>query len=173
VAESAGIRLAVHPDDPPFPIMGLPRIVSCEEDVKELLKMKDSPSNGLCFCTGSFGPHKDNDLPGMIGRYGKRINCVHLRSIQRNQDGSFYEANHLEGSVDMFSVVKALLAESKRRRDEKRTDWQLLFRPDHGHAMMDDLSKPAVPDPGYTAIGRMKGLSEIRGLQMGISRLLF
>ena len=172
-AEAAGVRMAVHPDDPPYSIMGLPRIVSCEEDVKDLLGMVDSPSNGLCFCTGSYSPRADNDLPGMIERYGDRINCVHLRSTQRIGDGSFYEANHLEGSVDMFAVVKAILNESKRRKDAGRDDWQFVFRPDHGHTMMDDLEKPMAPNPGYTAIGRMRGLAEIRGLQMGISQALF
>ena len=172
-AEAAGVRMAVHPDDPPYEIMGLPRIVSCEDDVKDLLAMVDSPSNGLCFCTGSYSPRADNDLPGMIERYGNRINFVHLRSTQRIGDGSFYEANHLEGSVDMFSVVKAILTESKRRNDEGRADWQLAFRPDHGHTMMDDLDKPMAPNPGYSAIGRMRGLAEIRGLQTGISKALF
>lgn len=172
VAEEAGVRMAVHPDDPPYAIMGLPRIVSCEEDVKQLLAMVDSPANGLCFCTGSFSPRTENDLPGMIERYGARIHCAHLRSTQRNVDGSFYEAEHLGGSVDMYRVVRALLLEMQKRKAAGRKDWRLPFRPDHGHTMLDDLDKPAAPNPGYTAIGRLRGLAEIRGLQMGIARSL-
>ena len=173
VAEEAGVRMAVHPDDPPWSIMGLPRIVSCEEDVRDLLAMVDSPANGLCFCTGSFSPRADNDLPGMIERYGKRIHCAHLRSTQRNVDGSFYEADHLAGSVDMYRVVSALLKEMHQRKEAGRVDWQLPFRPDHGHTMLDDLDKPAPDNPGYSAIGRLRGLAEIRGLQLGIARSLF
>ena len=173
VAEAAGVRMAVHPDDPPYSIMGLPRIVSCEKDVKELVEMYDSPANGLCFCTGSYSPREDNDLPGMIERYGHRINVLHLRSTQRNGDGSFYEANHLEGSVDMYAVVKAALNEMKKRKLAGRSDWQLAVRPDHGHTMLDDLNKPAAANPGYTCIGRMKGLAEIRGLELGIKRSCF
>jgi len=172
VAEAAGVRMAVHPDDPPYSIMGLPRIVSCEEDVKDLLAMVDSPANGLCFCTGSYSPRADNDLPGMIKRYGERIHCAHLRSTQRNPDGSFYEAEHLGGSVDMYQVVKALLEEMQKRRAAGRADWRLAIRPDHGHTMLDDLHKPAAANPGYTAIGRLRGLAEIRGLQHGLIRSL-
>lgn len=172
VAEAAGVRMAVHPDDPPYSIMGLPRIVSCEEDVKDLLAMVDSPANGLCFCTGSYSPRPDNDLPGMIERYGHRINCAHLRSTQRNPDGSFYEAEHLGGSVDMYRVVRALLEEMQKRKAAGREDWQLPFRPDHGHTMLDDLEKPPAANPGYTAIGRLRGLAEIRGLQLGLVRSL-
>jgi mannonate dehydratase len=171
-AAQAGVRMAVHPDDPPWSIMGLPRIVSCEEDVKDLLAMVDDQANGLCFCTGSYSPRKENDLPGMIKRYGSRINVAHLRSTQRNDDGSFFEANHLEGSVDMHEVVKALLEEQKARKAAGRKDWQLAFRPDHGHTMMDDLAKPQADNPGYTAIGRLRGLAEIRGLQHALSRSL-
>jgi len=172
VAETAGVRMAVHPDDPPYSIIGLPRIVSCEEDVKDLLAMVDSPANGLCFCTGSYSPRPDNDLPGMIERYGHRIHCAHLRSTQRNPDGSFYDADHLGGSVDMYKVVKALLLEMKTRQTAGQKDWKIPFRPDHGHTMMDDLGKPPVANPGYTAIGRLRGLAEIRGLQLGIARSL-
>jgi mannonate dehydratase len=170
VAEDAGIRMAVHPDDPPYSIMGLPRIVSCEEDLKDLLAMVDSPANGLCFCTGSFSPRADNDLPGMITRLGSRIHCAHLRSTQRNPDGSFYEADHLGGSVDMFQVVHALILEMQARKAHGREDWRLPFRPDHGHTMLDDLAKESPKNPGYTAIGRLRGLAEIRGLQLGIVR---
>ncbi len=170
VCEQAGVRMAIHPDDPPYSILGLPRIVSCEQDVRDLLAMVDSPANGLCFCTGSYSPRADNDLPGMIELYGHRIQVFHLRSTQRNGDGSFYEANHLEGSVDMYSVVKAALLEMKKRKDAGRADWQLAFRPDHGHTMLDDLGKPPPPNPGYSCIGRMRGLAEIRGLSMGIAK---
>lgn len=172
VAAKAGVRMAVHPDDPPWSIMGLPRIVSNADNIADLLKMVDHPSNGLCFCTGSYSPREDNDLPAMIKEFGDRINCVHLRSTNRNGDGSFYEANHLEGSVDMYSVVKYLLDEQNRRRVTGRADWRLTFRPDHGHTMMDDLNKPAGANPGYTAIGRLRGLAEIRGLEMGIIKSL-
>lgn len=170
VAEEAGIRLAIHPDDPPYSIMGLPRIMSCEEDVADLLQMVDSPANGLCFCTGSFSPRADNDLPGMIRRHGHRIQCAHLRSTQRHEDGSFYEADHLGGSIDMYAIVAALIDEMRRRRADDAGSWRIPFRPDHGHTMLDDLAKPMPANPGYTAIGRLRGLAEIRGLQLGISR---
>lgn len=172
VCEASGVRMAVHPDDPPYSILGLPRIVSTEADIQDIVAMYDSPANGLCFCTGSLSPRAENDLPGMIERWGHRINVMHLRSTQRNADGSFYEARHLEGSVDMYAVVKAVLEEMKRRKASGRKDWQLAFRPDHGHTMLDDLQKPMPPNPGYTCIGRMRGLSEIRGLQLGIARAL-
>lgn len=172
VAEAADVRMAVHPDDPPFSILGLPRIVSCDEDVKDLLAMVDSPANGLCFCTGSFSPRADNDLPEMIRRYGSRIHCAHLRSTQLNPDGSFYEADHLGGSVDMYLVVLAFLEEMHQRKAAGRQDWRLPFRPDHGHTMLDDLEKPRPANPGYTAIGRLRGLAEVRGLQLGIVRSL-
>jgi mannonate dehydratase len=171
-AVAAGVRMAVHPDDPPYAIMGLPRIVSCEEDLEDLLEMVDSPANGLCFCTGSFSPRADNDLPYMIKRFGSRIHCAHLRSTQRNEDGSFYEAAHLEGSIDMYAIVRALLEEMHRRKSVGRADWQLPFRPDHGHTMLDDLKKVAPDNPGYSAIGRLRGLAELRGLQLGLSRTL-
>lgn len=172
-AAEAGVRMAVHPDDPPWSIMGLPRIVTCEEDLADLLAMVHHPANGLCFCTGSFSPRPDNDLPAMIEKFGSRINCVHLRSTQRQGDGSFFEANHLEGSVDMYAVVRKLIEEQKRRKEAGRPDWRLTFRPDHGHTMLDDLKKPPLPNPGYTAIGRLRGLAEIRGLEAGIIRSLF
>jgi mannonate dehydratase len=170
--EEAGVRLAVHPDDPPRPMLGMPRIVSTEEDVRDVIAMVDSPANGLCFCTGSFSARAENDLPGMVERWGHRINACHLRSTQRDAAGGFHEANHLEGSVDMVRVVTAALLEMKRRRDAGRRDWRLAFRPDHGHRMLDDLAKPPPPNPGYSCIGRLRGLAEIRGLQLGIARAL-
>jgi mannonate dehydratase len=172
VCEEAGVRLAIHPDDPPYSILGLPRIVSCETDIQSIMGMHDSPANGLCFCTGSYSSRGDNDLPKMINHWGHRINAIHLRSTQRNPDGSFYEANHLEGSMDMYAVVKALLTEIQKRKETGRADWQLAFRPDHGHTMLDDLKKPLTPTPGYSCIGRLRGLAEIRGLQTAISRAI-
>ncbi len=169
VAESAGVRLAIHPDDPPFPILGLPRVVSTEADARALLAAADSPANGLCFCTGSYGVRTDNDLVGMIDRLGPHIQFIHLRSTQRDPDGSFYEANHLEGNVPMVGVMRALLTEQKRRRDAGQSDARMPFRPDHGHRMLDDLRSGKKINPGYTAIGRLRGLAELRGLMVGLS----
>ena len=172
VCHEAGVRMAIHPDDPPYSILGLPRIVSCEADIQSIMDLHNTPANGLCFCTGSYSSRADNVLPEMISRWGHRINAVHLRSTQRNPDGSFYEANHLEGSMDMYTVVKAMLTEMQERKKAGRADWQLAFRPDHGHTMLDDLKKPLTPTPGYSCIGRLRGLAEIRGLQTGISRAM-
>ncbi len=169
-AAESGVRLAMHPDDPPFPILGLPRIVSTEADFREMLDMVPDPANGICYCTGSLGARPDNDLPGIVERLGPRIHAVHLRNVQLMPDGGFYEADHLGGSADMPAVVRALLDEQTRRRAEGRSDSRLSFRPDHGHVMLDDLEKPLIKNPGYTCIGRMRGLAELRGLQTGLSR---
>ena len=171
-AEEAGVRLAVHPDDPPYEIMGLPRIVSTQQDLADVLAMVDSEANGLCFCSGSLSPLADNDLVGIIEKFGSRIHAVHLRNVQRLDNGDFYEADHLGGSVDMFAVASAIIREQVKRQQAGREDWQLPLRPDHGHTMMDDLSKPAIANPGYTCIGRMRGLAELRGLMTGIARSL-
>ena len=164
VAEELGIRMAIHPDDPPFSVLGLPRIVSTAADVEAVFQMADSPSNGLCFCTGSFSARADNDLPAMAKQFAPRIHAAHLRSTQLEPDGSFYEADHLAGSVDMPAVVHELLA---------GRDGTIPFRPDHGHTMMDDLPKPHGITPGYSCIGRMRGLAELRGLMLGLRHRSF
>lgn len=167
-AEQVGVRLAIHPDDPPFSVLGLPRIVSTAENVRAIFQRVDSPANGLCFCTGSFSARPSNDLPAMVQEFAPRIHAAHLRSTQRLPDGSFYEADHLAGSVDMPAVLRALLDEQDRRRAEGRADWQIAFRPDHGHTMMDDLAKPQPANPGYSCIGRARGLAELRGVMLGL-----
>lgn len=166
VAEQAGVRMAIHPDDPPFPLFGLPRIVSTEENARTLIEAVDSPFNGLTFCTGSYGARADNDLPKMVESLGYRINFIHLRSVKRESGRSFHEANHLEGDGNLAQVMKAFILEQHRRKKEGRTDLNIPFRPDHGHQMLDDLKKETFP--GYSCIGRMRGLAELRGVEIGL-----
>ena len=169
-AESLGIKLCIHPDDPPFPVMGLPRVVSTEADLKELIAAAPSPSNGITFCTGSLGGRGDNDLPGMVERLGSHIHFIHLRNVQREADGSFYEADHLGGSTDMVAVMRALIAEQQARQESGRDDLSIPMRPDHGHQTLFDLGRKFFP--GYSAVGRMRGLAELRGLERGIRRMV-
>ncbi|MEK9788777.1 MAG: mannonate dehydratase [Flavobacteriaceae bacterium] len=168
--ESVDVRMCIHPDDPPQPLFGIPRVVSTAEDLDNLFDAVPSLHNGLTFCTGSFGVRADNDLVAMFAKHASRIHFLHFRSTQRDGKGNFYEANHLEGDVDMYAMVKAALSEEARRKKQGRADWAIPMRPDHGHQMLDDLNK--ITNPGYSAIGRLRGLAELRGLAFAISRTL-
>ncbi|GGC46562.1 mannonate dehydratase [Parapedobacter defluvii] len=160
VCEENGIRMTIHPDDPPYPILGLPRIASNQEDLSYIIRELDKPFNGICFCTGSLGAGVSNDIPAIFEAVKERVYFVHLRNVRKDEQGNFFEADHLDGDVNMYAVMKALIAENQRRTDP------IPFRPDHGHQMLDDLDKTTAP--GYSAIGRLRGLAELRGLELGI-----
>jgi mannonate dehydratase len=176
VAEDLGLRLCCHPDDPPFQLLGLPRIMSTGEDIARILDAVDSPANGMTLCSGSLGARPDNDLPAIMARFAEKVHFLHLRNVKRESQevmGSFYEAEHLGGDTDMVALIGAVLAEERRRKAAGRADWQIPMRPDHGQDILDDLGRTA--QPGYPTIGRMKGLAELRGIMTALehSRVSF
>ncbi len=171
VAAEAGVVMAIHPDDPPWPLLGLPRVVSTADDVARILQVVDSPSNGITLCTGSFGAGIHNDLVDMAGRFAHRINFVHLRNVSRNEAGDFLEEDHLDGDIDLYNVIRTLLLEQKRRAEQGHPDRRMPMRPDHGHQMTADKDRKGIY-PGYSLFGRMRALSELRGLELGIRRSL-
>lgn len=170
-AEKLGMKMCIHPDDPPFPILGLPRVVSSLDDLKDIINCYPSIANGVTLCTGSLGAVDNNDIPEIIKQVGDKIHFLHLRNVTRLPDGGFYEADHLTGSVDMYQVMKAVINEQVARKKAGRDDIAIPMRPDHGHKLLDDFNYNTYP--GYSAIGRLKGLAELRGLEMGIKRTLF
>jgi len=170
VAQELGVRLAIHPDDPPWSLFGLPRVVSTAEDVRAIFSASDTPANGLTFCVGSFGARGDNDLLAMAREFGARIHFAHLRQVTREVDGSFHEAEHLAGSSDMVGVIRLLLGEEARRRQVGRADHEIPMRPDHGHLLADDIGKKV--NPGYSLVGRLKGLAELRGVMQGLKHAI-
>lgn len=170
VAEELGVRLAIHPDDPPWPLFGLPRVVSTAEDARSILAGVDTAANGLTFCVGSYGARADNDLIAMVNEFAPRIHFVHLRQVMREADGSFFEAQHLGGSSDMVGVIRAVLKEEACRRKQNRFDCEIPMRPDHGHLLADDIGRKV--NPGYSLVGRLKGLAELRGVVAGLKYVM-
>ena len=171
LADQLGIRMCIHPDDPPFSLLGLPRIMSTQSDYQYIFDRVTPISNGITFCTGSLGVRADNDLPAIFDAFADRIHFLHLRSTKRDARGNFFEADHLTGDVDMFEIITRVIKEQRRRVSENRHDASIPMRPDHGHQMLDDLVKPKI-NPGYSAIGRLKGLAELRGLEWGINKMI-